>query len=125
MSGVVLDTGALIALERRHRTRAIDLTIALEGHVSIAIPAGVIAQAWRDGARQVELVRLLRSSDVELVALDGSTARRVGELLSRTQTSDVIDAHVALVAMRDDRTIFTSDPDDLRALAPAARIETV
>ena len=125
MTGIVLDTGALIALERRHRLRAVDLTIAFEAHVRIAVPTGCVAQAWRDGARQVELARLLRSSDVELRPLDGSDARRVGESLGRTGTSDVVDAHVALVAVRDGRTIFTSDPDDLRVLAPGARIEAV
>jgi hypothetical protein len=32
---------------------------------------------------------------------------------------------VAFIAMRDARTILTSDPHDLRVLAPRAQIETV
>lgn len=125
MTGVVLDSGALIALERRHRQSALDLRLAEQHGTSIAIPAGCVAQAWRDGARQVELARLLRTSHTRIVALGARDARRVGELLGRTGTTDVVDGHVAVVAMRDRRVIFTSDPTDLRVLAPLAQIETV
>jgi hypothetical protein len=120
-----LDTGALLALERRHRQTALDLLRADVAGLKVLIPAGCLAQAWRDGARQVPLVQLLDDPGTEVEALDGSAARRIGELLRRTRTSDVVDAHVAHIAMRDRRTIITSDPDDLRVLAPGARIEAV
>jgi predicted nucleic acid-binding protein len=125
VSKIVLDTGALIALERHHRQSALDLRVAVDAGVDIAVPAGCVAQAWRDGSQQVELARVLKSRNVRTVALDRHVARRIGELLRRTGSADVIDAHVAVVAMRDDRTIFTSDVLDLRALAPRARIEPV
>lgn len=125
MSGIVLDTGALIALERRHRLHAIDLRIAAESGTRVTVPAGCVAQAWRDGGRQVALARLLRSSGTHTEPLKARDARRVGELLGRTGTTDVVDAHVAFIAARDGSVIFTSDPDDLRRLAPRAQIETV
>lgn len=125
MSGAVLDTGVLIGLERPGRLALGDVVTARRHRDPIIIPAGCVAQAWRDGDRQVPLARLLRSSATTIEALDGRTARRVGELLRRTGTSDVVDAHVAFIAMRDHRTIYTSDPDDLRRLAPSAAIVEV
>lgn len=125
MSGIVLDTGALIALERRRRQTALDLRWADSSGLKVVIPAGCLAQAWRDGAHQVPLVHLLDDPGTEVEPLDGRVARRVGELLRRTRTTDVVDAHVAHIAMRDDRTIITSDPGDLRVLAPRAHIEGV
>ena len=49
----------------------------------------------------------------------------VGELLRLTRTKDVIDAHVAVIAEAEDAVIFTSDPEDLRRLAPRAVIAPV
>ncbi len=91
----------------------------------------MIAQAWRDNARQVLLSRALRHCDE--VPLDGATARLAGLLLSRTRTTNVIDATVALTADALNRTtntiILTSDPGDIKLLAEALgsriRLETV
>jgi hypothetical protein len=48
-------------------------------------------------------------------------AKEVGELCSKAGTTDVVDASVALVAARPGvRTLYTSDPDDLRGLLDAA-----
>lgn len=47
--------------------------------------------------------------------LDDELGRRVGVLLARARTKDVIDAAVALLARDGDR-IVTSDPDDLERL---------
>ncbi len=58
---------------------------------------------------------------VVTVPLDDQLGRRAGVLLSRSGLSDAIDA--ALVALCDhDDEILTSDPDDLHALAQAARL---
>jgi predicted nucleic acid-binding protein len=122
VSGIVLDTGALIALERPNRLSLRDLKVARLRGDPVAVPAGCVAQAWRDGSTQSELSRLLRSSATRIEPLDGRAARRVGELLRRSDTSDVVDGHVALLAVLEDRTVFTSDPDDIRRLAPGVRI---
>jgi len=60
------------------------------------VPAAVVAQAWRDGARQARLARLLKGCDV--VPLDDASAREVGELLGRAGVSDPADGSVALLA---------------------------
>jgi hypothetical protein len=48
-------------------------------------------------------------------------AKQVGELCTKAGTADVVDASVALAAARPGvRTLYTSDPDDLRRLLDAA-----
>lgn len=76
-----------------------------------------MAQAWRDGARQARLARLLRATDVR--EIDESVGRSAGELLGRSGSSDVVDATVVLLADAGDR-IVTSDPSDIARLADAA-----
>ena len=125
MSGVVFDTGALIAVERGDRAIAVLLAEARRTAAPITVPAGCVAQAWRSPARQARMAALLRQRHVEVVALDDEDARRVGVLLAATGTTDVIDAHVALCAHRTRRTVLTSDPDDIRRLAPGADIHRI
>ena len=43
---------------------------ALAGRAELAIPAGVLAQAWRGGAGQARIARLLRASVTSVVPLD-------------------------------------------------------
>ena len=76
MSGLTLDAGALIAFDRNDRrlVRLIARTREL-GH-TLAVPAGVVGQAWRDGRRQARLARFLGSSDVEIEALDDCVGNR-------------------------------------------------
>lgn len=54
-AGVTLDTGALIALDRGDRRMIALLDRALAQRRNFRIPAGVVAQAWRDGGIQVAL----------------------------------------------------------------------
>lgn len=70
MSGLTLDAGALIAFERAQRTIVVLLARAHERGDHISEPAGVVAQAWRDGRRQVRLVRLLAAPATDLRRLD-------------------------------------------------------
>lgn len=114
MSGAVLDTGALVGFERNDRRVVAIVARALEHHDSFVVPAGVIAQAWRDGRRQVRLARLVGSPVCEVIALDDRTARAVGQLCGVSRTADVVDASVALTARQRGLRVVTSDPDDLR-----------
>ena len=124
-SGLTLDTGALLALERGDaRVRAL-LQRAIENRLSLAIPAGVVAQAWRGGPRQARVARLLSDSDVEVTSLDDVTARAVGLLCGRSGHSDIVDVHVALLARERRHHVVTSDPDDLRSVDPSLRLITV
>jgi predicted nucleic acid-binding protein len=124
-AGIVLDTGALIALERGDKRMIALLHRALAQGLALRVPAGVVGQAWRNGRVQVTLARFLRSEEVEIVPLDEQLARYCGELCGAASTSDVIDASVVIVARLRQDLIVTSDPGDLRRLDPAARIIAV
>jgi hypothetical protein len=124
-TGLTLDAGALIAIERGDRAITSLLRKAVKSRVRISVPAGVVGQAWRDGSRQVRLSRLLRSRNVQVPPLDEQLARAAGALCGRRGTSDVIDASVVLTARAGPDTILTSDPEDLVRLDPRATIERV
>lgn len=88
----------------------------------LRVPAGALGQAWRDGSKQAVLARLLRSTNVHVVALDGSHARACGELCAATKTADVVDASVVLTAREHGDPIVTSDLADLLKLDPSATL---
>jgi rRNA-processing protein FCF1 len=122
---VVLDTGALIAFERGDaRIRAL-CREALRTRARLLVPAGVVAQAWRDGARQVPLRALLAGSTTEVPPLDRVLAEATGILCGRAGTSDVVDASVVLTARRERALVVTSDPDDLHHLDPTLVVERI
>lgn len=112
----VLDAGALIAYERGdHDLEALLRLLAQRGH-QLSSSAAVVAQVLRAPARQVALTRLLGGVDVRSLARTDAAA--IGQLLAKTRTSDVVDAHLAMVAADGD-AVLTSDPDDLRRLLDA------
>jgi len=121
-TGVTLDTGALIALDRGERRMITLLDQALTARKAFRIPAGVVGQVWRDGRIQATLARFLKAAEVEIVPLDEHLSRSCGELCGATGTSDVIDASVVIVAKERNDVIVTSDADDLRQLDPTAPI---
>lgn len=123
--GLTLDTGALLALERGDpRVRAM-LRRALDLSVAIAVPAGVVAQAWRGGPRQASVARLLADPNVEIPPLDDLTARAVGLLCGRSGHADIVDVHVVLHAREHGYTVATSDSSDLHRVDPRLRLVTV
>ncbi len=118
MTALVLDAGALVAVDRQDRAMAARLRIAERTGFELRTNAMVVAQVWRDGrGRQARLARFLRSVDV--VAVDQAQGRAAGEMLARTRTTDPVDATVALLAGAGDR-ILTGDPDDLNRLVATA-----
>jgi len=116
---LVLDAGGLLILEKNDR----EAVAVVKGEYLAGRPprthGGVIGQVWRGGSGQANLARLLKSIDIE--PLDDLLGRRAGALLGKTRTKDVIDAAVVLLA-RDEDQIWTSDTDDLSALAEASEI---
>ena len=56
----------------------------------------VLAQVWRNPGRQANLARALQNFEIH--ALDEATA--VGRKLADSDTSDVVDAHLAVVAQQ-------------------------
>lgn len=112
---LVLDAGALIALERGDG----EIVAILRGAVALAyrvvIPATVLAQVWRGGSRSAVLARLMASSEID--ALSEERAKEVGLRIGARGASDVVDAHVVCCALDHGATVATSDPDDIRAFA--------
>jgi hypothetical protein len=90
--------------------------------IGFRVPPAVVGRALRNGRRQVGLARFLRAGGVELVPLDGDSARACGEICGHTGTTDVIDASVAIVARERRDVIVTSDPEDLLRLDPGASV---
>lgn len=117
MSASVLDAGALIALERNERTMWAALKLAVQAGEDVIVPSTALAQAWRGRQTQVLLARALQHC---VVASFDQFAKAVAELCGRTDTSDICDAHVALVASAQARILYTSDPGDLQRLLAAA-----
>ena len=118
MSALILDAGALVAVDRGHRAMIARLRAAQQHGLDLRSNAMVIAQVWRDRhGRQTGLAQILRAVDVRAVSPDDG--RRAGVLLGMTGTSDPVDATVVLLASPGDR-IVSSDPQDLAALAEAA-----
>jgi predicted nucleic acid-binding protein len=122
VSGLTLDTGALVAFERADRKVIALLRSALENRLEICIPTAVVAQVWRDGRRQARLSRLLRDHRVLVEPLEDQRSRAVGQLLGATHTTDIVDAAVVLCAKARGHAVATSDRGDLRRLAPALRL---
>ena len=118
MTGLTLDAGALIAVERGDRSFAALLARTREHGGRITIPASALAQAMRSPVRQVRLVRLCRHQTTDLIPLDGPEATAVGLLLADTRTADIVDAHVVICARRAKQVVVTSDRDDIARLAP-------
>jgi len=122
MTGITLDAGGLIAVDRGDRRVLALIARAAEYGDRVTIPATALAQTIRVPARQARLSWLMRQPETDLVALDGSDATAVGLLLAQTGTSDIVDAHVVVCARRAGQAVITSDPGDLRRLAPDLRL---
>jgi len=122
MPGLTLDSGALIAFERNDRSIVAIIARAVQQGVTLAVPAGVVGQVWRDGRRQARLARLLGAPQMEIEPLDDIRARAAGQLCGVSGTRDVIDASVVLCARGRGHGVVTSDLDDLRRLDPSLRL---
>ena len=119
MTGLTLDTGALIAVEAGSPRMALLVEQAIATGAELAIPAGVLAQAWRGGARQVRIAKLLQLQVTSIVSLDAKLALRVGARCASTGSTDVVDVSVAVCARDRGHRVITSDPGDIGAIDPA------
>lgn len=116
MSRIVLDSGALIALERNNRVLWGALKLAASRSADVLVPTAALAQVWRGSPAQTQLSRALAFC---VLAPFDSVARAVGELCGRTRTTDICDAHVAIVAATRGDILYTSDPKDMVRLLSA------
>jgi hypothetical protein len=124
VNSVTLDTGALIALERRrprmwkvlHRARGL-------GVVSV-VPADVVAEWWRGRSDIREYI--LASVVVE--PLTEALARLAGECLARVSRATTVDAIVMASAAGRGDAVYTGDFGDLdrlRSFFPSVRVFAV
>jgi hypothetical protein len=122
----VLDAGALVAVDRRDRTIGAQLRVLQQQGTPLRASTAVVGHVWRDGRKQANLARVLAGIGIEPLSKDDG--RRIGELLAQAGSSDVVDAHVALMAAPAD-LVLTSDPGDIRKLlrvrGVSARVQAV
>ncbi len=109
---MILDAGPLIALDRGDRQAAARLRSLITLNRPVHTSHAVAAQVWRNPARQVLLRAALANATVHSL----TESEQIGRLLAATGTSDVTDAHVAVLAHRFDIPVWTSDPEDLTLL---------
>lgn len=122
--GLTLDTGALVALERRHDRALRLLRAAVARRRRVTVPVAVIAEWWRGRTDIREEIR--RSVLVE--AMDEALARAAGEAIAEVRGATIVDAVVMASAARRGDTVLTGDLDDLAKLAahfPTVRVLAV
>jgi hypothetical protein len=113
--GLILDTGAVLAIMRRDRRTRAFLEIARREGVPVVIPPIVVTQIIRGGAQDAEANRLFHAAYISFVG--ERLARAAGRLLAASGLSDAADAQVVAEAeRRAPSTILTSDPDDIGRL---------
>ena len=111
---MIFDAGAFIALDKRSKRRivlAIVEQLRDQGE-PLRTTSPVLAQAWRDPARQAAMARLAKTMDV----LPFGDAKTIGLRCATSATSDVVDADLATWADALDDTILTTDPRDMTKL---------
>ncbi len=115
---LVLDTGALIAVERADRPTLAVMEAARRQGRNLVVPVGVVAQAWRGGPRQARLARFLGARGVDVEVLSEAGARAAGVVCGLAGTTDVVDASVVVDARRHRASVLSSDRADLEVLDP-------
>lgn len=122
---LVLDSGAISRLARRTRQNAATIAaLRREGLWPPLVPSVVLVEATsgRPGP-DANTNRLLKTCDI-VTDLPEVTARRAAELRRRARKGSAVDAVLVAVA-EPGGTVFTGDPDDLRALAGHSHQVTV
>lgn len=123
MKGYVLDSGALVALERRTPRMFDFFEQVLRGEVEAVVPRTVIAQVWRGTSRQANVARLVsvglhRRGPVIVDELTEQRAKDIGITIGRTSHPDIVDVHVAVAAAERGHGVLTSDDADIARIDP-------
>ena len=119
--GITLDTGALIAIERRKQRGTQLLELARQRLAVLAVPVPVVAEWWR--ARTDVRERILDVVNVEPLSV--AVAKLAGEALASVRGATAIDAIVMAFAASRSDVVFTGDTQDLerlRAFFPTVRV---
>lgn len=119
--GLTLDTGALVAIERRKQRGNQLLELAKQRLAVLAVPIPVIAEWWRGRTDVRE--RILEVVNVEPLSL--AVAKAAGEAQANIPGSTAIDAVVMAFAASRGDVVFTGDTKDLerlRSFFPTVRV---
>ncbi len=121
LRGITLDTGALIAIERRKARGVHLLELAKLRLAVLAVPVPVVAEWWRGRTDSRE--KILDAVNVEPVSL--AVAKAAGEAQARVATATAVDAMVMAFAASRGDVVFTGDVGDferLRGFFPGVRV---
>lgn len=119
--GITLDTGALIAIERRKQRGTQLLELARQRLAVLSVPIPVVAEWWRGRTDARE--KILDAVNVEPLSL--AVARAAGEAQAKVARSTTIDAIVMAFAASRGDVVFTGDLKDferLRSFFPSVRV---
>jgi hypothetical protein len=117
MSGFVYDAAVLVAADRNERRAWAEHKARLEFGAVPLVPAPVVAQVSRS-SQQAQLRRFL--AGCLIVPLGERDAHHAGRLFAKTGTTDVVDAVVVTVALRNRAVILTGYPEDMGRLVRAS-----
>lgn len=130
MMGVTLDTGALIAMEKRKPRAMMLLLAAKEQRAELFATTPVVAEWWRGRSDRRDDIKL----SVTIVPLPLPAAEAAGVVLGQIRDTHqrvklAIDAMVmAFAALYGSSLVYTSDVDDLSRFQryfPSVRILSV
>lgn len=113
---LILDSGAIIAVARGDGVARAALERARREGFVVVIPTPVLTQVHRGGRDRAEVDRVVKAVDA-LLPTSAEVARRAGELLAQSGSSDAVDAIVAAEALLSvPALILTSDARDIMRL---------
>jgi predicted nucleic acid-binding protein len=113
---ITLDTGALVAIERRRRPMLAFMTEALERGLRLTVPTCVVAEWWR--GQRGPAARVLDAVLIEPLSL--SLAKVAGEAMAIVRGATLVDAVVVASAAQRGDMVLTGDVDDLSRIRDAA-----
>ncbi|MGA7124405.1 MAG: hypothetical protein WBY94_30160 [Polyangiaceae bacterium] len=99
------------------------LAAASSRQIQISVPVAVVAEWWRGGRRQAQILKLVKSEEMTV-----AIAKSAGEAIAALPGATVVDAIVMASAAARGGVVYTSDFDDLsrlRAHFRAVRVLTV
>jgi predicted nucleic acid-binding protein len=118
MARLILDSGAVIALADGQTRARQFLERALRDRLLVVVPAAVVAETTRGGARDAPINRILQAVH-EIAPITEVVAREAGRLLATASIPNAtVDALiVAEAVLHGPSVILTGDPGDISAFA--------
>ncbi|MBK8999777.1 MAG: PIN domain-containing protein [Myxococcales bacterium] len=122
--GLTLDTGALLALEKRRQRMRKVIDVATRDAVPITVPVIVLAEWWRGRNDLRDLIKRM----VSVEPMQEAIALVAGEAMAAVRGATLADAIVMASAAQRGDVVYTSDFQDLQRLQvvfPAVRVLAV